>query len=139
LGNVFISFVLQRIGTEVTPFLAEKDIPGFLLVVLCGFCCALKKDAKTGHSENLRNLASSIEGLEISPAPTASSSAGTGHANGGGGAPPPAAAANNSAAEQQIQNVMNVTGATRQQVIEALRACNGNADAAAQMLSGFNF
>lgn len=106
----------MRIGTEVTPFLAEKDIPG--------------------HSENLRNLASSVENLEVGPTPSpASAPAPSASASAGAAAP----SANNSAQEQKIQSVMSVTGATRQQVIDALRACNGNADAAAQMLSGFNF
>jgi NACalpha-BTF3-like transcription factor len=97
----------------VTPFLAEKDIPG--------------------HSENLRSLASSVEGLDISPAPSAP----TASANPPSNQPPPVS--NNGATEQKIQSVMSVTGASRQEVVEALRACNGNADAAAQMLSGFGF
>ncbi len=101
-----------RIGGEVTPFLAERDIPG--------------------HEESLRNLASSIDGTD----PLRSSSAGAPSPGPAASAAPPASA-NNSAAEQKIQSVIAVTGATRQQAVDALRQCGGNADAAVQMLNGF--
>jgi DNA damage-inducible protein 1 len=111
-----------RIGQEVAPFLAERDIPG--------------------HEESLRGLATSVDGADPlrssstgapSPGPAASVAPPV-------SAPAPAAArgpANNSAAEQKIQSVVAVTGATRQQAVDALRQCNGNADAAVQMLNGF--
>ena len=121
-----------RIGNEVTPFLAEKDIPGH---------------ANRLHEEGLRSLAKSVDGVDLSgdvqpqPAATANrpgAAAGQAAANraagGGGGAPSPITDPNS---ETKIQTIISVTGATRQQAVDALRRCGGNVDAAAQMLSGF--
>ena len=104
-----------RIGQEVAPFLAERDIPG--------------------HSEGLHSLSKSVDGADqllsssASPAPLPGPVASV--------APPARNPANNLAAEQKIQSVIAVTGATRQQAVDALRQCNGNADAAVQMINGF--
>jgi hypothetical protein len=101
----------------VTPFLAEKDIPG--------------------HEEGLRSLAKSVDGADQFLSSSSSAMPSPGPAASVAPPAPAKANSNNSAAEQKIQSVIAVTGATRPQAVDALRQCNGNADAAVQLLNGF--
>ena len=101
-----------RIGTEVTPFLAEADIPG--------------------HAEHLR---SSVEGLPTGPSPPPASAPPPLNTQ---AAPRPATQTESAPgeAEAKIQLLISATGVSRQQAVEALRQCGGNADMAAQTLMG---
>mmetsp|Transcript_12496 Transcript_12496/g.31685 ORF Transcript_12496/g.31685 Transcript_12496/m.31685 type:complete len:427 (-) Transcript_12496:743-2023(-) len=95
------------IGDEVAPFLSEKDIP-----------------------QNQRSSAISDEGSSTSTSSTSSSTSSSSSSASADSVPPSASAHN----EDLVQMLMTSTGKTRDVVLQALQASDGDGDSAAALL-----
>lgn len=95
-------------------------------------------DASGSVKEAVEGDVGVLQGSGSLPAGTAAGGAGpsaaatAGPAGGAAAAPTPATGASN----EEVAKLQSVTGMSAQECMQALEACNGNADAAAAMLLG---